>query len=75
MDPKERVNEPPSSSKCIEINALMHGIAERQTSDAPSMSFAKDVLSNLPVPETDECPICLDMMEIVVIIPQCLHRW
>lgn len=75
VDPKDQVNEPPSSLKCIEVDSLMHDVAERQTSDASNASFAKNVLSSLATPETDECPICLDIMETVVIIPQCLHRW
>lgn len=73
VDPKDQVNEP--VPKCVEIDALIHDVAERHTSDASSKSFAKSVLSNLATPETDECPICLDVIETAVIIPQCLHRW
>ena len=75
VDPQDQVNEPPPSLKCIEIDSLIHDVGERQTSDASNTSFAKNVLANLATPEADECPICLDVMETVVIIPQCLHRW
>lgn len=75
VDPKDQENEPPSGSKRIEIDTFIHDVAEQQTPDAPNTSFAKNVLSNLATPETDECPICLDVMETAVIIPQCLHRW
>ncbi|KAF8557658.1 hypothetical protein OG21DRAFT_1482121 [Imleria badia] len=74
VDPKDQENEPPSGLKCIEIDTLIHDVAERQTSDASNTAFAKNVLSNLATPETDECPICLDVMETAVIIPLCLHR-
>ena len=23
----------------------------------------------------DECPLCLDMMEVPVLIPPCMHKW
>lgn len=75
IDLKDQVKEPPSGSKCVDIDTLIHDITERQTSDASNLSFAKNMLSNLATSETDECPICLDMMETVVIIPQCLHKW
>jgi len=75
VDPRDQMDEPPSGSKCIEIDSLVHDIAEQQTSGASNMSFAKNVLDNLATSETDECPICLDVMETAVIIPQCLHRW
>lgn len=75
VDTKDQMNEFPSGSKCIEMDTLIHDVVEQQTSDASNISFAKNVLSNLAASETDECPICLDVMEAAVIIPQCLHRW
>lgn len=75
VDPKDQANESPLGPKCMEIDDFIHDVAERQASDAANTSFAKNVLSNLATPETDECPICLDVMETAVIIPQCLHRW
>lgn len=77
VDPRDQMNELPSGSECIEIDSLVHDVAEQQASGASNMnmSFAKNVLSNLATSQTDECPICLDVMETAVIIPQCLHRW
>ncbi|KAF8444821.1 SNF2 family N-terminal domain-containing protein [Boletus edulis BED1] len=74
VDPKEEANEPSLGPQCMEIDAFIHDVAERQISGTSNTSFAKNVLSNLAAPETDECPICLDVMETPVIIPQCLHR-
>ena len=75
VDSEGQMNESPSSSKCIEVDTLMYDVVERQTSGGPNISFARNVLSYLAKPETDECPICLDIMETAVIIPQCLHQW
>ncbi|KAG9316777.1 putative DNA repair protein RAD5 [Chiua virens] len=74
IDPTEQVINPPPNFKCIEVDTLMHDVAERQPSDAPQTSYVKDVLSKLATPEIDECPICLDVMQTAVIIPLCLHR-
>lgn len=43
--------------------------------DGNKNSFAEDVLANLADAEVSECPICLDAMEVPMIIPECMHQW
>lgn len=37
--------------------------------------FVEKALSNLESDDCAECPICLDVMQVAVILPECLHRW
>lgn len=45
--------------------------------EAQSNVFAESVLADLDdqAEGASECPICLDVMEIPTIVPECLHRW
>lgn len=40
----------------------------------PSSTYAQDVLTNLEQEEAGECPICMDVMQSPVLIPECLHQ-
>ncbi|KAF8640564.1 hypothetical protein AX17_000226 [Amanita inopinata Kibby_2008] len=41
--------------------------------ECPSVFFEK-VLSNLAGDDCSECPICLDVMEVPAILPECFHQ-
>lgn len=40
-------------------------------------TYAQEVLNNLNSEDgfMSECPICLDMMEMPMLLPRCLHKW
>jgi DNA repair protein RAD5 len=37
--------------------------------------FVEKALSNLENDDCAECPICLDVIQVAIILPECLHRW
>jgi hypothetical protein len=37
-------------------------------------AYAEDVLANLGQEEMEECPICMDVMQSPVLVPQCMHQ-
>ena len=51
-----------------------NGDAPLNTQNAISSTYAQDVLTSLDQAEEAECPICMDVMQSPVLIPQCLHQ-
>jgi DNA repair protein RAD5 len=43
--------------------------------EGPLGGFAKDVLDKLKLREDQECPVCLSINDVNVVIPNCLHIW
>ncbi|KAF9225351.1 hypothetical protein BS17DRAFT_701291 [Gyrodon lividus] len=75
IDPEEdQETKPPlhSNNGALDVDALMNDVAEQNISDGTSTQvFVESVLSNLSTADMDECPICLDVMDIPTIIPFC----
>ncbi|KAI3622763.1 dna repair protein rad5 [Moniliophthora roreri] len=63
----------PAGDGTIDINDLIKKFAEDQDGDATN-TFAETVLANLHEDDTKECPICLDVMETPMVIPECMHQ-
>lgn len=41
----------------------------------PSAVFAEGVLGRLQEADRQECAVCFDLMELPVLVPDCLHAW
>ncbi|KAG5652932.1 hypothetical protein H0H81_003075 [Sphagnurus paluster] len=67
----------PHSDGAVDVNDLIRKFTENEnTSEGGNVNvFAEEVLSTLAEAEAGECPICLDVMEIPMIIPKCMHQW
>ncbi|KAJ3983293.1 RAD5-like protein [Lentinula detonsa] len=63
----------PAGDGIVDVNELIRKFVEN---DEQSNVFAEAVLNDLDdqVEGALECPICLDVMETPVIVPECLHR-
>lgn len=66
----------PDADGPIDVNDMIKRFAEggNTARGDNQTSFAEEVLANLADAEAAECPICLDVMEIPMIIPGCLHQ-
>lgn len=70
----EKDERPAGDGVVVDVNEMIKKFAE---GNEQSSAFAESVLANLDdeVEDTSECPICLDVMELPMIVPVCLHRW
>jgi DNA repair protein RAD5 len=59
----------PAGDEAVDINDMI------RTGEGGQNNFAEEVLANLTDAEASECPICLDVMETPMIIPECMHQW
>ena len=61
----------------IDVNELIKRFAnDEQSGEGSANVFAQNALQNLEVDEADpECPVCMDVMQSPMIIPECMHRW
>ncbi|KAF7310688.1 DNA repair protein [Mycena chlorophos] len=60
----------------VDVNELIKRFANDDASvDGGANVFAQKVLENLDIEEDDaECPVCLDVMQSPMVIPDCMHR-
>ncbi|KAJ7201358.1 DNA repair protein RAD5 [Mycena pura] len=60
----------------IDVNELIKRFAnDEQSGEGSANVFAQNALQNLEVDEADpECPVCMDVMQSPMIIPECMHR-
>ena len=65
----------PSGSGTIDVQELIEKFGEGENSVGDSKVYAEGVLANLGQEEDAECPICFDVMETPVILPDCMHQW
>lgn len=58
----------------VNVNEMIEKFAE---GEEQSNMFAQAVLADLDdqTEAPSECPVCLDVMESPMIVPECLHRW
>jgi DNA repair protein RAD5 len=68
----ERAN-PEDDDSTVDVNELLKRFA--QDSEKGENAFAQKALENLDIDDADsECPLCLDVMQSPMIIPECMHR-
>lgn len=63
-----------SGVRTVDVNALIKRFADEEA-DGSKNIFAEGVLAGLGEVSVSECPICLDVMEAPMIIPECMHQW
>ena len=61
----------------VDINTMIKQFATNQNAlEGGGNAFAEGVLANLgDIESSEECPICLDVMQSPMIIPVCMHKW
>ncbi|KAJ7292782.1 RAD5-like protein [Mycena rebaudengoi] len=69
----------PDGDGVVNVNDLIKRFGQDEMKDESSGSggnvFAQNALENLDVDDVDaECPICLDVMQSPMVIPECMHR-
>ncbi|KAL0575237.1 DNA helicase rad5 [Marasmius crinis-equi] len=66
----------PTKDSTVDVNELIKKFSEEQDGEEgeTSTTFAETVLANLHEDETAECPICLDVMDTPMVIPECMHQ-
>lgn len=73
-----------SFSGAVKLEDLVRHETEGVTVPKINAAFVEETLKSLNTgiriqeddgEERDECPLCLDMMEIPALIPPCMHRW
>ncbi|KAJ7110331.1 DNA repair protein RAD5 [Mycena crocata] len=67
---------PADGDETVDVNELIKRFAnDEQEGEGSGNVFAQNVLENIDLDEADsECPICLDVMQSPMIIPECMHR-
>ena len=66
----------PAGDGVVDVDDLIQRFAESESNgDGSKNTFAEEVLANLKDTEASECPICFDVMETPMIIPECMHQW
>lgn len=65
----------PTGDGVVSVNSMIKRFTEDEKDGGNKNVFAEDVLANLSSDEATECPICLDVMENPVLIPECMHQW
>lgn len=62
-----------SKDEAIDVDDLIKKFSSED--ESTNNSFAEDVLSNLAQEDSKaECPICMDVMDSPMVIPQCMHQ-
>ena len=66
----------PAGDGTVDVNDMIQRFADSgSTGEGGKNSFAEEVLANLADAEASECPICFDVMETPMFIPECMHQW
>ncbi|KAJ7242607.1 P-loop containing nucleoside triphosphate hydrolase protein [Mycena haematopus] len=66
---------PEDGEGTVDVNDLIKRFAENEQEGEGSNVFAQNALNDIEIDEADaECPICMDIMQSPMIIPQCMHR-
>ncbi|TFY55395.1 hypothetical protein EVG20_g9332 [Dentipellis fragilis] len=80
--------EVPSGDGRVDVNSMIKRFAKMEDSEGGSgngsgsstpngNAYAEGVLNNLSSQvkqEADECPICMDVMDLPMMFPECIHR-
>ncbi|KAJ6541849.1 SNF2 family N-terminal domain-containing protein [Mycena capillaripes] len=67
---------PKDGEGTVDVNELIKRFAnDEDTGEGSSNVFAQNALKDLQLDEADaECPMCMDVMQSPMIIPECMHR-
>lgn len=68
---------PKDGEGTVDVNELIKRFAnDEQEGESSGNLFAQNALKDLQLDEADaECPMCMDVMQFPMIIPECMHRW
>ncbi|KAF8204424.1 DNA repair protein RAD5 [Mycena galopus ATCC 62051] len=71
-----RTFSPEDAEGTVDVNELIKRFAnDGQEGEGGGNVFAQNAINDLQIDEADaECPICMDVMQCPMIIPQCMHR-
>ncbi len=64
-----------SGEEFVEVSKMIESFAGANGTNGSTTAYAEEVLANLGQEEDAECPICFDVMQSPMIIPECLHKW
>jgi DNA repair protein RAD5 len=67
--------ETTSGKGVVDVEALVKSLDEEGGEEGNQDTFAKSVLDGLGDDSPSECPICLDIIEERMLIPECMHQW
>jgi DNA repair protein RAD5 len=73
--PPQKDSDNPSDTCAVDIDTLIKQFSDGEVSDGSRNVFAETVLVNLGEDDGLECPICFDVMQTPMILPECLHQW
>jgi hypothetical protein len=61
----------------VEVGTLIprHTDVTNGPEDGPSSAFAESVLSRIQDADGQECAVCFDLMDLPVLVPNCMHSW
>ncbi|KAJ6623172.1 SNF2 family N-terminal domain-containing protein [Mycena sp. CBHHK59/15] len=67
---------PSDGDGSVDVNELIKRFAQdEKIGDDGGNVYAQNALDNIEIDDVDsECPICLDVMQSPMIIPECMHR-
>jgi DNA repair protein RAD5 len=68
-------SEEPARETVADLDTLIQRFSEGDSSKGNQNVFAENVLLNLGEDDGLECPICFDVMQTPMILPDCLHQW
>ena len=66
----------PGGDGFIDVDEILKSLKDDNPLEVNNSTnvFAAEVLSNLNEDDSAECPICLDVMDRPMIIPECMHK-
>ncbi|KAF7307476.1 DNA repair protein [Mycena indigotica] len=71
---RDEPNKSSQDEEDIDVNELIQRFANDDDAAGANV-FAQNALQNLDIPDDDaECPVCMDVMELPMVIPECMHR-
>ncbi|KAJ6520356.1 RAD5-like protein [Mycena sanguinolenta] len=66
---------PEDAEGTVDVNDLIKRFANDDQEEGTVNVFAQNALNDIQIDEADaECPICMDIMQSPMIIPECMHR-
>lgn len=68
---------PEDAEGTVDVNELIKRFANDEQAEGNGVNvFAQNALNDIQIDEADaECPMCMDVMQSPMVIPQCMHRW
>lgn len=67
--------EQSSGNGIVDVDALIKRFSDDASGEGTKNVFAEGVLANLGEDVDGECCICFDVMEVPMVVPDCMHQW